>query len=216
MKTKPETFSVTIVAKPRHTILHELAKRLGGASALADELGVCSGTVSAWLNLRYMPRLGKGKGRFSLQRRHEIVVKLMHLTGRRIEDIFPNFVREKLHEIPRKVEVTRTIDRRALADAARDRLTLPNPADVIQERDQREAAKQAMPTLLKHLSERERRIVSLRFGLDGDEYTLLQCAKTLGVTKERIRQLEAKALLKLRHAAIENGQVRTLRELAEP
>ncbi len=53
---------------------------------------------------------------------------------------------------------------------------------------------------LAELSERERRVVELRFGLrDGQARTLEGVAEQFGVTRERIRQIEAKALRKLRH-----------------
>jgi RNA polymerase primary sigma factor len=47
---------------------------------------------------------------------------------------------------------------------------------------------------------RERRVLQLRFGLiDGHERTLEEVSKRFGVTRERIRQIEVKALRKLRH-----------------
>ena len=53
---------------------------------------------------------------------------------------------------------------------------------------------------LKTLSPREEKIIRLRFGLeDGSEHTLEDVGQSLRVTRERIRQIEAKALLKLRH-----------------
>jgi RNA polymerase sigma factor (sigma-70 family) len=49
------------------------------------------------------------------------------------------------------------------------------------------------------LSNKEKEIISLRNGLDGNEpHTLEEVAKRLGVTRERVRQMEAKALDKLR------------------
>jgi RNA polymerase primary sigma factor len=54
--------------------------------------------------------------------------------------------------------------------------------------------------VLSTLTERERTILALRFGLTGeDPLTLEEVGKRFGLTRERIRQLEAKALAKLRH-----------------
>ncbi len=54
--------------------------------------------------------------------------------------------------------------------------------------------------LLKTLTDRERRVLMLRFGLkDGRSRTLEEVGKEFNVTRERIRQIEAKALRKLRH-----------------
>ena len=54
--------------------------------------------------------------------------------------------------------------------------------------------------LLNTLTERERRVLKLRFGLvDGRQRTLEEVGKEFNVTRERIRQIEAKALRKLRH-----------------
>jgi RNA polymerase primary sigma factor len=54
--------------------------------------------------------------------------------------------------------------------------------------------------LLDTLTPRERRVLQLRFGLvNGQERTLEEVGKRFGVTRERIRQIEAKALRKLRH-----------------
>jgi len=50
------------------------------------------------------------------------------------------------------------------------------------------------------LTERERNVIKLRFGLDdGKTRTLEEVGKEFNVTRERIRQIEAKALRKLRH-----------------
>src|SRR3954447_7246358 len=56
--------------------------------------------------------------------------------------------------------------------------------------------------LLKALDARERMIVKARFGLDGPERTLRQLGVTLGVSAERVRQVERDALDKLREAAL--------------
>ena len=60
--------------------------------------------------------------------------------------------------------------------------------------------------VLKVLDERERTILCLRFGLDGGgERTLEEVAEYFGLTRERIRQIEARAMSKLRHPSADTG-----------
>jgi RNA polymerase sigma factor (sigma-70 family) len=57
---------------------------------------------------------------------------------------------------------------------------------------------QQVPDLLGRLNEREQAILRARFGLDGHEQTLRELAGTMGVSAERVRQIEERALDKLR------------------
>ena len=60
--------------------------------------------------------------------------------------------------------------------------------------------KEQMDDVLGTLTDREREVLALRFGLDGGrDRTLEEVGRAFGVTRERIRQIEAKALRKLRH-----------------
>jgi len=60
--------------------------------------------------------------------------------------------------------------------------------------------KEKMQDVLQNLTERERKVLVLRFGLeDGHQRTLEEVGQEFGVTRERIRQIEAEALQKLRH-----------------
>jgi RNA polymerase primary sigma factor len=53
---------------------------------------------------------------------------------------------------------------------------------------------------LDSLTPREARVLRLRYGLeDGEDYTLEQVGEKLGLTRERIRQIQAQALRRLRH-----------------
>ncbi len=64
----------------------------------------------------------------------------------------------------------------------------------------RQLLKDQIGAALGVLSEREREVLEMRFGLkDGQDHTLEEVGKHFGVTRERIRQIEAKALRKLRH-----------------
>jgi len=74
--------------------------------------------------------------------------------------------------------------------------TLASPVD----ETNRELLREQMRDILSSLSERERAVLALRFGLeDGESRTLEEVGQQFGVTRERIRQIEAKALRKLRH-----------------
>lgn len=52
---------------------------------------------------------------------------------------------------------------------------------------------------LNTLTPREAKVIQLRYGFSGSEMTLEEVGKVFNVTRERIRQIEAKALRKLRH-----------------
>jgi len=72
-------------------------------------------------------------------------------------------------------------------------------AGPVEQTDQ-ELLREQMRDSLECLTEREREVLALRFGLvDGESRTLEQVGLQFGVTRERIRQIEAKALRKLRH-----------------
>ena len=74
--------------------------------------------------------------------------------------------------------------------------TAVSPANAASQQLLREQVEDVLATL----TSRERRVLELRFGLeDGRSRTLEEVGKEFGVTRERIRQIEAKALRKLRH-----------------
>ncbi len=72
--------------------------------------------------------------------------------------------------------------------------------------------KERTASALKTLTPREERIIKMRFGLeDGSQHTLEEVGLTFNVTRERIRQIEAKALRKLRHPS-RSGKLRVFLE----
>jgi RNA polymerase primary sigma factor len=77
---------------------------------------------------------------------------------------------------------------------------IPDEKSRPEEQATRELLKEHLDDVLNTLSPREKRVLQLRFGLeDGKQRTLEEVGKEFGVTRERIRQIEAKAVRKLKH-----------------
>ena len=62
--------------------------------------------------------------------------------------------------------------------------------------------KRALTEQLRRLEEREEEVLRARFGIDGVPLTLAEIGDKMGVTRERVRQIEARALGKLRHPSV--------------
>jgi len=92
-------------------------------------------------------------------------------------------------------------DESRLGDFIEDK-TAVSPADAAIASNLRDQAR----SMLRVLPPREARIMSLRFGLeDGNEHTLGEVGQTLGLTRERIRQIESQVLTRLRKHAANEG-----------
>ena len=111
---------------------------------------------------------------------------------------------EKIHTIRRIsqdiVQIEQTLDgtdegsSTTIAETIEDQETETQESIVAQD-----ILKNQMQAILKDLSPREREVVELRHGMaDGIQYTLEQIGNKMGVTRERVRQIEARALEKLR------------------
>jgi RNA polymerase primary sigma factor len=82
-----------------------------------------------------------------------------------------------------------------LADFIEDE-DAPSPIDAAA----RQMLREQLQSILTVLTDRERQVLELRFGLvDGKDHTLEEVSRYFNVTRERVRQIEAKALRKLRH-----------------
>ena len=126
------------------------------------------------------------------------IADAMHLTEARVQEII------KIAQDPVSLETPIGEEEDShLGDFIPDE-TAPAPADAAFYALQREQLMEVLDTL----TEREKKVICLRYGLDGGKsYTLEEVGEIFKVTRERIRQIEAKALRKLRT----NRQIKNLR-----
>jgi RNA polymerase nonessential primary-like sigma factor len=105
-------------------------------------------------------------------------------------------VRELLVRVPRSVSLETKVGKdkdTELGDLLETDCVSP------EESMMRESLMRELQQLLADLTSRERDVISMRFGLgDGNAYSLAEIGRALDLSRERVRQIEAKALQKLR------------------
>jgi len=143
----------------------------------------------------------------------ETINKLIRVSRQLVQELgrepTPEEIAKKMSIPPEKV--------REIIKIAQEPVSLETPigeeedshlGDFIEDQDAKAPAEEASHTLLREqldevlstLTDREQKVLRLRFGLDdGRARTLEEVGCTFGVTRERIRQIEAKTLRKLRH-----------------
>ena len=137
--------------------------------------------------MRHHRRLLQEKGR---EPTTEELAEAMEMTPEKVEEI------QKISQEPVSLETPIGEEEDSfLGDFIEDRTTMA-PADAASAQLLREQVQE----VLNSLTDRESRVLILRFGLeDGRARTLEEVGREFGVTRERIRQIEAKAIRKLRH-----------------
>ena len=120
----------------------------------------------------------------------EELAEALHMTVEKVQQI------QKIAQEPVSLETpVGEEDDSTLGDFVHD-VELPNPLEYTIN----EKYKEEIDIVLKTLTPREEKVLRLRFGLiDGKPHTLEEVGKEFNVTRERIRQIEAKALRRLRH-----------------
>jgi RNA polymerase primary sigma factor len=123
----------------------------------------------------------------------EELARRARLSGRKVRDLLDAARRTYSLEMP----ISETTE---LGDVLEDTQVAPPDAGVLVE-DQARQIERALATL----SDKQRQVLRLRFGLGDGEHTLEEIGRRLGVTRERIRQIETAALRKLRQPLAGNG-----------
>lgn len=130
---------------------------------------------------------------------HEIMQQNDIVTPEKLKDI-TGFSEGKIEKILMNMNHTISLEtpvgeEATLGDFVEDTLTPSIEEQAMENAMQREISRQ-----MECLRPREQTILALRFGLNGQNpHTLEEVGKQMGVTRERIRQIEMKALRKLRH-----------------
>jgi RNA polymerase primary sigma factor len=138
--------------------------------------------------LRTMRQLVQELGR---EPSYEEIGSRLNMSSERVEEVMALFFREP---ISLDMPIGEDEDSR-LGDLVEDHASLA-PTEATSQ----QLLKEQIDKVLGELTEREKRVLQLRFGLkDGHARTLEEVGKEFNVTRERIRQIEGKALRKLRH-----------------
>lgn len=173
------------------------AMREAGYNTLAElsrATGIPPQVLGEWINFKKYPKTTK------------YGPVLEAALGRPLEAIFPL---EYRMAVERKIKpMAELVSEASLLPIGPEALLLPSP-DNVEELIDAGGLKDSIEDALTSLKYREARVLKMRFGLeDGNEHTLREVAEMLRVTPERIRQIETKALRKLKHPSC-NRALRT-------
>lgn len=182
-----ERSEVRVEARVRNNVLwHAIYDAYPSVAAFSRKHNLPHMGVGALLNLKDTPHHGT-TGKLKPLARRLIRIFRMHE-----DDLFPR----RLYEIEQTTAVVE-VPMTALPPSSEElRCLLPGPDDVMAADDVRRVVHDALQTL----TDREQVVLVRRFGLDGDDpATLREVGEQIGVQQERIRQIEAAALRKMRH-----------------
>lgn len=152
---------------------------------IARSIPIPASDLSALINIRLSPLVPK-TGKFSKK-----VIRLSDALGERPEYLFDP---ELYGYRPPKLESEVS----ASALGFQERLLLQGDSE---ESPGQTDLQENLNELISELPEREQSIIKRRFGLNGPPETLEQIAESMGITRERVRQIEKNILNKLRHPA---------------
>ena len=191
-----ESIELTAITKLRHAALWELAKRLGGQKQAADQCLVTTLTFSNWVTLKSSFPESPEKGWWIESRWKPTKDAIESLTGQTLQQLWPKSLRDAIETRAMITTIEQTIEvpeqaLLAYAELSADRFLLPSPSIHAEQDELRDALSKA----IKSLTSRQQEVLKLRYGLlDGCERTLEEVGHIVGASRERVRQIEAKAI----------------------
>ena len=142
-------------------------------------------TIGDILNLKKSPVLLNGDWNSS-------VLKICEFLNVMPSVLFSDEQRLPLEKNTGYMEVSFEDISQLISDKATNPIILQNKKDKVK----------AVEDALSILTEREQKILNLKFGIDGAEHTLEEIGELFGISKERVRQIENKSLRKLRYPKV--------------
>jgi len=153
------------------------------AAELSRMCGVDQGTIGRYLNLKEHP-INSKTTQFK-----DAIKKIGVCVGKSPETLFP----KKYIVETNKISISADFDQlEKLDNSQADTGLLEYDPDTVDIKD-------AVDRVLGTITAREEFVLKLRFGIDGAEQTLKEISRKMGISPNRVRQIEMKALRKLRH-----------------
>ena len=199
---------ITSITRLKHAELLQACRDFGTARRLANHLGIPATTLGRWVTLKDFPKFRITK-RSTAEFWERLEIDLMQITERTVEQLWPDELKTAIKgDTPTTIEQNHDLDVAHLAYAQHTTKRLADCSSVDPEQTPPETIHEKVNFALRFLTHREREVIKLRFGLsDGFRYTYEEAGRIFKVTRERIRQIESKALKHL-------GRSTELRELA--
>ena len=178
----------------RNGVMWEAVARHGSNRTVAKKLGVTASTFGRWILLKCAP-----SPRW-IARKEKLIFNVFGVSA---EYVWPNVFRNKVFCASKKtfaktVEVTedQLLYLSEHPELSSSQVALPSPIDTIDARELTISVKKA----IEQLPEKLQNIVFKKFGMCGHhEHTYDEIGKELGVSRERVRQLHARAIRTMRH-----------------
>ncbi len=180
------TFPITLIARIKHGYLREAIKARGWTQKQAAIfLGVSESTLGELVRLTWIP-----SQKWLTKERQE---KFLELTGKLPEDLWPEALRTKeFIDIPKTIEATREVPLHLLARGRESLALPPTPEEILMNKDLTKGIKGILSTL----TQQQQKVIA---GIFLEEKTQVEVGRDMGKSKERIRQIEEKALWRLRN-----------------
>lgn len=196
MKRNNSKFEIAVKARAKHGLIFKyMTEHNLTWLEMAKKLGISTGTFSKIIHFRWVPTKN--------YQNKKVVEKLCSFFHCDLENILPNELAQQIKNnseiaelLQKEQTVYKEVDVEYLGYAEVPQSLLAYKEDFDKQID----LKETIEKILETLTPKEKKIIQMRFGIgDGVDHTLGEIGREFGVTRERIRCIEARAIRKLKH-----------------